>query len=134
MLVLRPELVEFNGMEWPGVELIAVERTAGREVVEFGDRGPYVAFVDVPERRVTVRVQRSPGPGFGVEAAVGAEVVLVFEAAPGRADSGRTRVTVSGVVMRVGYETTPKGVKQVVSVVGVSPDGGVSDPVTVQLV
>ena len=39
MLVLAPESVEFEGESWPAVELISIDRTPKREVVEVGDLG-----------------------------------------------------------------------------------------------
>lgn len=131
MLVLRPELVELDAAAWSGVESIAVERSAGREVVEFGDDGPYAAFVDVPRQKVAVRVTRSADEGLGDELSLGESRTLAFVASLGGTDRGRVRATVLGVVTRVAYESKPSGVKQVVTLAGLSPDGGAGDPVSV---
>lgn len=132
MLVLRPELVELDGAAWSGVESIVVERSAAKEVAEFGDEGSYAAFVDVPERKVIVRVTRSADEGLADEIELGEEYELVFVAALGGTDRGRVRATVDGVATRVTYESKPTGVKQVVTLTGVSPDGGAADPVSVE--
>ncbi len=131
MLVLRPELVELDGAAWSGVESIVVERSASREVIEFGDEGPHAAFVDVPRRKAIVRVTRSGGEGLADELQLGEARSLAFVAALGGTDRGRVRATVTGVVTRVSYESTPGGVKQVVTLTGVSPDGGAGDAVSV---
>lgn len=134
MLVLRPELVELDGQAWPGVESIAVERSAAREVVEYGDEGPYAAFVDVPERKAVVRVTRGADEGLADDVALGEERSLVFVSAFGGTDRGRVRVTATGVVTRVTYESKASGVKQVVTLTGVSPNGGAGDPVSAVMV
>ena len=132
MLVLRPELVELDGKSWPGVESIAVERSASREVVEYGDEGPYAAFVDVPQRKAIVRVTRSADVSLADELELGEERALVFVSAFGGTDRGRVRVTVAGVVTRVTYESKSDGVKQVVTLTGGSPNGGAGDPVSAE--
>ncbi|MEM9663201.1 MAG: hypothetical protein AAF937_12940 [Planctomycetota bacterium] len=134
MLVLRPESVELDGVAWAGVESIAVERSASRELIEFGDIGPYAGFVDVPRRKVTVRVTRAADEGLADELELGEERSVSFVAAFGGTDRGRVLATVGGVVTRVSYESKPGGVKQVVTLAGVSPDGGAADPVSVQRV
>ncbi|MEM7623519.1 MAG: hypothetical protein AAF235_10005, partial [Planctomycetota bacterium] len=126
-----PELVELDGNAWPGVDSVAVERSAAREVVEYGDEGPYAAFVDVPRRKVVVRVTRSADEGLADELELGEERSVAFVAAIGGTDRGRVRATVAGVVTRVAYESKPGGVNQVVTLTGVSPDGGAGDPVAV---
>ncbi|MFI4872750.1 MAG: hypothetical protein ACIARQ_13125 [Phycisphaerales bacterium JB061] len=131
MLVLSPESVEFEGESWPAVELISIDRTSKREVVEVGDAGPQVVFVDVPERRVNVRVVRrierseldSVRPGDAGE--------LSFRAGFGRTDAGWSEVSLDAVVTRVTHEFERGGVKRVVVMVAVSSDG-VTDPVRVE--
>ncbi|MFI4894352.1 MAG: hypothetical protein ACIAQ0_13120 [Phycisphaerales bacterium JB058] len=131
MLVLSPESVEFEGESWPAVELISIDRTSKREVVEVGDAGPQVVFVDVPERRVNVRVVRrierseldSVRPGDAGE--------LSFRAGFGRTDAGWSEVSLDAVVTRVTHEFERGGVKRVVLMVAVSSDG-VTDPVRVE--
>ena len=96
-----------------------------------GDLGPQVVFVDVPERRVNVRVVRrierseldSVKPGDSGE--------LSFRAGFGRTDAGWSVVTVGAVVTRVTHEFEQSGVKRVVVMVAVSADG-VTDPVSVE--
>ncbi len=131
MLVLSPESVEFEGESWPAVELISIDRTSKREVVEVGDAGPQVVFVDVPERRVNVRVVRrierseldSVRPGDAGE--------LSFRAGFGQTDAGWSEVSLDAVVTRVTHEFERGGVKRVVVMVAVSSDG-VTDPVRVE--
>ena len=131
MLVLSPESVAFEGEAWPAVELIAIERIPKREVVEVGDLGPHVVFVDVPERRVSVRVVRrierseldSVKPGDAGE--------LTFRAGFGRTDAGWSEVSLDAVVTRVTHDFEQSGVRRVVVMVAVSADG-IADPVRVE--
>ncbi|MEO1584967.1 MAG: hypothetical protein AAFR96_10410, partial [Planctomycetota bacterium] len=86
----------------------------------------------VPARKVIVRVTRSADEGLGDEIELGAEATLVFVSSIGGTDRGRVRVTVGCVVTRVTYESKAGGVKQVVTLTGVSSNGGERDPVTVE--
>lgn len=131
MLVLGPESVAFEGEAWPGVELIAIERTPMREVVEVGDLGPHVVFVDVPERRVSVRVVRRIDRSELESVVPGDTGELVFRAGFGRTDAGWSEVSLDAVVTRVTHEFDTDKVRRVVVMVAVSADG-VTDPVRVE--
>lgn len=131
MLVLRPESVSFAGDAWSAVETVAIERTPMREVVEVGDAGPEVVFVDVPERRVAVKVSRriERSELDGVRPGDAGE--LVFRAGFGLTDAGWREVSLDAVVTRVTYEIGRESVRQMVTMVAVSSDG-VTDPVRVE--
>lgn len=131
MLALSPESVTFDGQVWEGVESIAIDRVAMREVVEVGDLGPEVVFADVPERRVNVKVTRRIERSELGGVRLGDEGELVFRAGFGRTDAGWSRVSVPCVVTRVGHDFDGRGVKRMVTMVAVSPDGS-SDPVVVE--
>ncbi|GAB5497450.1 MAG: hypothetical protein Phyf2KO_25300 [Phycisphaerales bacterium] len=131
MLVLAPESVEFDGDPWLGVESIAIDRTAGREVVEVGDLGPHVVFADVPEQRVSVKVSRKIERSELESVLPGDEGELVFRAGFGRTDAGWSSVTIGVVVSRVDHDFDRGGVRRVVTMVAVSADG-VADPVVVE--
>lgn len=131
MLVLAPESVEFDGDPWSGVESIAIDRTASKEVVDVGDLGPHVVFADVPEQRVSVKVTRKIERSELESVAPGDEGELRFRAGFGRTDAGWSDVTVGVVVTRVDHDFDRRGVRRVVTMVAVSPDG-VTDPVEVE--
>ncbi|RNC80449.1 MAG: hypothetical protein ED559_01150 [Phycisphaera sp.] len=131
MFVLAPESVEFDGDPWLGVESIAIDRIASREVVEVGDLGPHVVFADVPEQRVSVKVTRKIERSELGSVAPGDEGELQFRAGFGRTDAGWLNVTVGVVVTRVDHDFNRNGVLRVVTMVAVSPNG-VTDPVTVE--
>lgn len=131
MLVLGPESVSFAGEAWGGVESIAIERTARREVVEVGDGGAEVVLADVAERRVNVKVTRRIDRSELESARPGDAGELVFRAGFGRTDAGWREVSLDAVVTRVTYEVGREGARGVVTLVAVSPDG-VTDPVRVE--
>ncbi|MGP1273640.1 MAG: hypothetical protein ACTS22_09940 [Phycisphaerales bacterium] len=132
MLVLRPETVSFGGSAWSGVDAVTIERSAARTVDEFGDLGRFMAYADVPEQRVTVQVMGVADRGWSQPVSPGDAGDLVFESSRGRTDGGRSRVTVSCVVVRVKEDWRVGGASRTVTLVGVSADGGASDPVTVE--
>lgn len=131
MLVLNPRRVRFGAAVWEEVTAVAVDRSAEREVVEWGDLGPYTIFADVPEQRVTVKVVQEVMRG-GIEAPrPGEEGELVFFTSPAATEAGRQRVSVQAVVTDVEHELSLRGgAVRTVTLVGVSADG-VTDPVTV---
>ena len=132
MLVLRPETVTFEGDAWSGVDAVTIERSAARESVAFGDLGAFAAFADVPEQRVTVQLTGVAERAWADPVRPGDSGELVFEASLGRTDSGRSRVRVSCVVTRVKQDWRVGGAVRTVTLVGVSPDGGAADPVTIE--
>lgn len=131
MLVVGPESVSFGGEAWAGVESISIDRTSVREVVEVGDLGPHAVFVDVPERRVSVRVARRIERSELESVVPGDAGELVFRAGFGRTDAGWREVSLDAVVVRVTHEFDRNAVKRVVVMVAVSADGA-SDPVRVE--
>lgn len=131
MQVLRPETVEFNSEPWEGVTSVTVERSASSPVVEHGDLGPHPAFGDAPARTVTVQVTGSADRPWASRISPGDAGLLIFEASLGRTDSGRERVTVACMVTRVKEAWSGDAATRAVTLVGISPDGGASDPVTV---
>lgn len=131
MLVLAPESVAFEGEAWSGVESIAVDRVASKQVAEVGDLGPHVVFADVPEQRVDVKVTRRIERSELETVRPGDEGTLTFRAGFGRTDAGWSLVTIGVVVTRVAHVFDRSGVKRVVTMVGVSLDGS-ADPVVVE--
>ncbi|NUQ69174.1 MAG: hypothetical protein HUU18_12985 [Phycisphaerales bacterium] len=131
MLVLSPRSVRFGGKTWENVALVAVDRVATRQSVEWGDRGPHVVFADVAAQRVNVRVVLDMS-GDDVGAPLPGETgLLTFYTARSASESGRVRVSLQAVVTGVSHEISLKrGVARTLDFVGVSSDGA-ADPVSV---
>jgi hypothetical protein len=131
MLVLNPAAVSFADEVWEGVIALAIDRSAAREVVGYGDAGPHATFADVPAQDVSVRVVMELTRGDVSPLAPGAMGTLWAVTGPGGSDAGRRRVSMTAVVRRVTHEVSSrKGALRTVELVAISPDG-VSDPVTV---
>lgn len=137
MLVLDPTAVSFAGTRWEGVRFVQIDRRAARTAREQGDFGPFAGFVDVPEQRIGVRVEREvrgtelsmPNPGDLGE--------LSFEASTNASGAGAVRVRVVAVVTDVSYQV-PGGAsgagrpaRRIVQFEAVSADGS-TDPMTVE--
>ena len=132
MIVLNPASVSLLGRDLPGVESVTVSRRARKTVEEWTDLGPYCAYADVPEQRVTVTLRRtvtadepwSPRPGES------GTLRLRVGASQGAA-RGRV-VTATVVVMAAEHEAGPPGgLRQRVEMLAVSPTGA-ADPVQEQ--
>lgn len=132
MLFIDPRRVAFAGAAWDGVSSVAIERRASKTVLEWDGAGPHAVLADVPEQRVTVRVVREVGGDDAGVPAPGEAGTLVFESGPNAGDVARRRVTVSCVVVSVGYAVSARrGATRTVELVGVS-SGGAVDPVAVE--
>ena len=130
MIWLNPRRVTIGGAELGHVSLVSVDRTSDRVVVEYSDVGPQVAFVDVPERRVTIRIERAVVSDGDAPVRPGDASALSFRTAPSASGAGAREVSASVVVTSVDHEFgVRKGAVQRIQCVAVSPDG-VSDPVT----
>ena len=134
MLIVQPRGVSFGAVVWSGVSSVSIGRRAAKSFVEFGDEGPHAVLADVPEQRVDVTVvQELAGDDAGA-LVPGESGVLSFEAGPNSSGAGRTRVTLTGVVMSVRYAVSQRsGSVRTVELVAISSDG-VVDPVVVESV
>ncbi len=119
MMILNPERVDLNGKPLRGVVAAMIDYQAGRLVEEWGDEGPWAAFVDVPEikQRVTLvqRLQQTdldlPRLGDGVE------VRMVVAA--GASDRGRVGVVIQGVLIEVRHAFSRDGAERRIVIVPV---------------
>ncbi len=134
MLILNPERVAFGGEVWEGVRVVSIDRTAEREVVEWGDDGPSVVLADVAEERVSISVEVDvAGTDLGgVRPGDEGELVVFVSAAA--SDAGRVRVQVNGVVVGVRQMLGPGrsgGAIRRITLVAVASAGDV-DPVVIE--
>lgn len=134
MLILAPQLVRFDTQEWADVTLIAIDRVAAREAVEWSDLGPHPAFADVPEQRTTIRIVRRLDRGDLASPTPGQAGALVFEVSPAATEAGKRAYSAQCVVLSVRHELIagPKGpgAMQTIELVALSSDGA-AEPVAV---
>jgi len=138
MLVLNPEHVTFMGAVWEGVLAVAVDRSAAREIVQWGDFGPHAVEADVPEQRVTITVRQeltrdaieAPSPGDRGQ--------VSFITSFTGSEAGRRRIFAEAVVVAVTHELSrAKGAIRAVKFVAIDPfnngaSSGSSDPIQVE--
>ncbi len=131
MLVLNPRQVEFGSSTWTNVTSVSVGRSARHVLMEWGDSGAHVVFVDVPEQLVSVRVvQEMLGDDMDL-VRPGESGELSFVTGQNSSDAGTREVTIECVVKTVSYETSvSRGSRRYIELIAVSEDGQ-ADPVDV---
>lgn len=131
MLVIKPAVVEFRGEAWLRVASVSVSRFADRLVVEHGEQGPHVVFVDVPEQRVEVSVvQELAGDDLGGPD-VSERGTFRFETTPSGGDAGARRVSMTAMVVGVSVELSTRGGHRRRVRLIAETDDGADDPVSV---
>jgi hypothetical protein len=135
MLMIAPRVVKFGAVVIERVVAVAIDRTAGKGVVERGDGGPHAVFADVPEQRVTVTVRQVLTREDMADLTPGTSGTLVIFTAPTGAEGGRRKV--SGTAVLMGAEGDVRGGEGIEVAAGrtlrfvlLSADGS-ADPVTV---
>lgn len=130
MIWLNPRRVTIGAESLDYVSSVVVDRRGERVVVEFSDEGPHVAFADIPEQRVVLRLERTVVSGGTGGLAPGDAGELSFVTAPTASTGVERRVTASVVVTNVTHTVDSKrGGRQVIECVAVSSDGS-SDPIS----
>lgn len=134
MLILAPQLVRFDTLEWTDVSLIAIDRLAAREAIEWTDLGPHPTFADVPEQRTTIRIVRRLDRGDLASPVPGQAGALAFEVSPAATEAGKRTYTAQCIVLSVRHELSagPRGpgAMQTIELVALSSDGA-ADPFAV---
>jgi hypothetical protein len=136
MLMLVPRVVKFGAVAIERVVAVSVDRVAARSVVEWGDAGPHVVLADVPEQRVTVTVRQVLTREDLADLRPGASGQLVVFTGATAGESGRRKVSGSGVLLsaeseiRGGEGAAGASATRVLKFVMVSSDG-TADPITV---
>ncbi|MEK6701972.1 MAG: hypothetical protein AABZ53_06900 [Planctomycetota bacterium] len=138
MLILNPWLVKFGTVTLENVVAVTIDRSAEREVLEWGDEGPFATFADVPEQRVAAIVKQaltreetqSPRPGD--------TATLVIFTAPTAGDTGRQKLSAQGIVVAATIElrSTASGAAPGMTAIrtlkfALVSSNGAADPVTV---
>jgi hypothetical protein len=146
-MILFPSRVAFADVVWRGVTMVAIDRSANREIVMFGEGGAHAVFADVPEIKTVIKVRSeltgsslseiadgirvpdNPGPGM-----TGLLTLTVVAGRGGQGPGGDARISCSATVLGCTHEFTGTGkragVVRIITLVAVSTSG--NDPVTVQ--
>jgi hypothetical protein len=134
MLIVSPREVKFGDAAWGQVAAAAIDRSAVRIAEEFGETGPYAAFVDVPQQRVRIRiVQEVLGEEGQPPPVPGQEAVLSFTMAVAGRPRSR-RLSAVAVVLSVEHEVSlRRGSIRTIVLAAVSQDGA-ADPITIESV
>lgn len=134
MIYLQPRRVTFAGLTLDHVTAVILDRAADLVAVEHSDRGPHVAFVDVPQQRITIRIQRTPVSDEAGSIRPGDSAALTFRTAPSPASPQSRQISTSAVITAIEHDiTTRKGLVQTITAIAVSTDGAL-DPITETLV
>lgn len=132
MLILNPKLVTLGTDTLEDVTAVVIDRTATRLVTDWSDLGQHVAFADVAEERIRIRIVQDLARGDLASPGLGELRELSFSTAPTGADSGRRHVTATVVVTGVSHELSRKrGAVRTIECIGVSEDGQ-TDPISIE--
>lgn len=129
MISLFPTSVTLGATELRCVESVAVNRTADKLIVDHSDLGPHVAFVDVPERRITIVVRRRVHEDEPTPAKPGDSVTLAFQTGETASPAKTRKVSASVIVTGLVHEHTRRGLVQTITMIAWSTDGA-ADPIT----
>lgn len=134
MLILNPRSIVFGGTRFENVLLVAIDREAKRLALEWTDLGPHVAFADVPEQLVSVKVVQEVMDGAPDGPRPGESGTLSLVASGTGSDSGRLRLSATAVVKACTHEIVTSGrglgARRTVEFVLVSSTGA-TDPISV---
>ena len=134
MIYLSPRRVTLGATDLTHVSSVTVDRAASVLTVEHSDLGPHVAFVDVPEQRITIRVVRTLVADEPGVIKPGQSLALSLRTAPSPAAPEARQIEAEVVVTGVEHDVTIKhGVRQTITCIAVSSDGS-SDPITESIV
>jgi len=134
MIYLQPRRVTFAGQTLSHVSAVVIDRTADLLAVEHSDLGPHVAFVDVPQQRITIRIQRTPVADEPSTIKPGDSAPLTLRTAPSPASPDSRQLNATVVITGVEHDITArKGLVQTITAIAVSTTGA-QDPVTETIV
>lgn len=130
MLWLNPRRVTIGTLTLDHVESVTLDRTGDKVIVEYGDAGPQVQFVDVPERRVTFRIVRVLVADEATPVKPGDQAVLSFRTSPSASGAQVREISATVVITSLEHSVTIKrGAVQTITAIAVSANG-IADPVT----
>lgn len=130
MLWLNPTLVMLGASALDNVEQLAVSRAPHRLATEWTDLGPHLAFADVPEQRVDLRIRRRLTDSTTLALVPGDRVAFTARRAPTAGAIGIVEITAQIVILGVDYTLSRSGgPTQLIHAIAISSDGA-SDPIT----
>jgi len=128
MIWMNPRNVSFAGQPLRQVESIIANRRAEGVVAEYGQGGPFVQFVDVPQQRVTLMIERIVTQDEPMDLRPSQQGTLVFESAPSLSEGSGRRVSCTAVLIGVEHAlNTKRGMVQKIEAIAVSSNGS-TDP------
>lgn len=129
MIWLNPDQVTLGSNALTGVLFIAVDRAAAKLVVERTDLGPYAAFADAPEQRITIRISREVRADESTPVRPGDLAALSFRTAPNASAAGGRAVAATVVIVSIEHTISPRGgARQTIEAIPISADGA-ADPI-----
>ena len=137
MLLLTPEITRFEDLTFDDVASIAIDSGASRLIADHSDLGPHLAFADVPEKRTTIRIERTLRSADATDAPalrIGQLGTLIFSPHAETGDAGRSRIAIHCMLtdVKTNPANSPKHPhRQTLTFLAVSPDGGAADPITI---
>lgn len=130
MVFLNPDTVTLGALALTNVQFVAVDREARRTALEYTDLGPYAAFADVPEQRITVRIVRRITDSEALPIKPGDRATLSLRAAPNLSAAGVRAMSATVVVSAVEFTLSSRGgATQRISAIAISSTGG-ADPIS----
>ncbi len=131
MVFLNPDIVTLGALRLTNVAFVAIDRQARRTALEYSDLGPYAAFVDVPEQRITLRIVRRITESETSALKPGDKVVFSVRVAPGASAAQALRIECQVVITSIDAALSNRaGATQRISAVAVSTDGA-ADPIVI---
>lgn len=134
MIWLNPDSVTLGPHTLDSVTMLALDRGARRQALEWTDLGQHPAFVDVPEQRVDVLIVRRVLQSEASGPRPGELLALVLRASANASAAQVWKVSASVVVLSVTHQLSASGrATQTIRALAVSPTGE-EDPITQSLV
>lgn len=128
MIWMNPSNVSFGGQPLARVESIIANRRAEGVVAEYGQAGPFVQFVDVPQQRITLMIERIVTQDEPMDLRPSQQGTLVFESARSLSEGEGRRVSCEAVLIGVEHAlSTKRGMVQKIEAIAVSSSGS-TDP------
>ena len=131
MLILHPTRVSFAAEPWEDVTAISIDRSAQREIIEWGELGPHAVFADVPEQLVIIKVAMELTRTMSGAPAPGDQGTLIFETGPTTSDGSRRTISALAVVRAATHQLSrQKGAVRSVELIAISLTGA-ADPILI---
>ena len=130
MLWLNPDYVTLGSERLDHVSSITIDRSPHKSALEWSDLGPHLAFADVPEQRIDIRISRTLTDSASIDLKPGDQVTLVARRAATASATDIERLSASVVILSIQYTLSrTRGATQHIHALAISSDGA-SDPIS----